>query len=206
MSKGESEGAVRFHEEPFYLEFLERLKPEYIEEEVSRLTVTRNKEGQFEAKNSGGEIMGLGLNVVVTGDTREEVIRKATDRVRRNVELFVCEHIFIRRELLRGLPYVEQGIEWLLDEMGFRELLKRVEERGLGIFGIESYESDEVEGEESWENSADVEVYEDYRELKGPRDPRWHISAFEKMMQRNPKARFNCSLDISSSILGFSKE
>lgn len=93
---------------------------------------------------------------------------------------FLDENIFI------GLRNINDGfdsesIKYFL-ESDFRVVLKRVEQFGLGIYGIEP-----------WQNGTlyDVYGYQDY--TKNPTDPEWYNSAFNDFIATDEELLYSAS-------------
>ena len=104
------------------------------------------------------------------------------------------EMAFLDKHIFQGLTNLNDGFDSesikYFSELEFEVVLKRVEEFGLGIYGIEPWLSGEY---------YDVYIHEDYN--LDSKDPKWYKSAFEKFKKEEKKLQYSASYEVPLELI-----
>ncbi|WP_316849058.1 hypothetical protein [Pedobacter agri] len=111
-----------------------------------------------------------------------------------NHELRNKKAAYLEREVFAHLENLNDGFDapsiQYFSEQDFQRVLERVQELGLGIYGIEPFLNGEYFG---------VAVYEEYG--MSSTDSNWYMSAFERFKQSGEELQYSASYDVSEHLL-----
>ena len=183
----------------FYHPYLRRLAGTHIARTVAKMEIVQSRDGRYRVTDRYS-LPSL-TRTVASAKTKDEAIRRAREAVRRETELLVCQLIFERHVLLRGLRFEEVDGRWYMLQREFERLLGRIAKRHLAIFGIEAWRR-KLDGERAYYDFHDVRVYELEPVKRRPTNPRWYFGALRDVSQGRRDLWFSCSVDIPPNALG----
>lgn len=106
----------------------------------------------------------------------------------------MTKYKFLDENVFQGLENLNTGFDArgvkYFSEKDFEIVLTRVEELGLGIYGIEPWIN---------ENMFDVYSAEEYS--KKPTNPKWYKSAFKKFKKQNKDLLYAASYEVPEKYL-----
>ncbi|NGP90259.1 toll/interleukin-1 receptor domain-containing protein [Fodinibius halophilus] len=127
-------------------------------------------------------------------DGRSELLESLGVSLGDPTQIFLNQHIFYDLKNLNN-GFDVNAIQYFNHE-DFEIILSRIQQFGLGIYGIEPWQNGEFVG---------VKVHEDY--YGDPFDPDWYWTAFEEFCEEGVKSHFSASYAIPEKVLiNFIKE
>lgn len=105
------------------------------------------------------------------------------------------KHNYLKENVYKGLTNLNSGWDspyiYYFSEEDFNIVLNRIEELGIGIYGIEPWDMDN--------NYYDVKGYEEYN--TNPSDPIWYRKAFEEFKATGEKLKYAASYYVLDDLL-----
>ncbi len=101
---------------------------------------------------------------------------------------------YLKTNVFVGLENLNDGFDsesiYYFSESDFQIVLNRVEEKGIGIMGIEPWKNGEF---------YDVMVCEDFNTT--PNDSKWYRKAFKEFQKRSEELQYAASYDLPNKLL-----